>query len=467
MGLVVGENRDVEGIFDRSSVAVVGAGPAGVTAARALAALGHHVVLLFRPRRFGAAEGVSERAAEALRLAGCDEALDILGPALPRVSSWNGRSTPSGSECLVDRIRFDEAMRRGAARIGVACVEGHCDGWQEGEHGCRLFVRPKGVATFASEIAFVVDARGRAGSINRASSVRGAATTALSRSWTARRAPRGSALASFARGWCWLAAPEGSSAFLQLFVSSGRNDSPLRDGLEDAYGALLREVPEARDWLDGATPSSPVHARDATSILPGSVVSPRSLRVGDGAFAVDPLSGQGLFEAIATALAAAPVVNTLLRRAAAGALAKEFYRERIEDTFLRLARAGRDAYRAEQRWHDEPFWNERRAWPDDETARRPAGPATVRSVAVSEDGFIVSRPAIVTPDHPRGVWRLDSVELVPLLEFAVAHRSECDEDLVNRYAELSATPSASVARALEWLHRRGLVGTSTPRAPRI
>jgi 2-polyprenyl-6-methoxyphenol hydroxylase-like FAD-dependent oxidoreductase len=45
MGQVAGENRDVEGIFDRSSVAVVGGGPAGVTAARALAALGHRVVL--------------------------------------------------------------------------------------------------------------------------------------------------------------------------------------------------------------------------------------------------------------------------------------------------------------------------------------------------------------------------------------------------------------------------------------
>jgi flavin-dependent dehydrogenase len=464
MSRVAGEHRDVDCILDRSCVAVVGGGPAGVTAARALAALGHHVVLVARPRRFGAVEGVSERAAEALRLAGCEEALGVLGPALPRVSSWNGGSTPSGAEHLVDRARFDEALYRDAARAGVAYVEGHCDGWQESERGCRLFIRPKSARTFASEVAFAVDARGRASSSDRASSVRGAATTALSGSWTAPRAPRGSALASFPRGWCWLANPEDDTAFLQLFVSSERNDTPWRDRLDTAYEALLGEIHEARGWLEGATRCSALRARDATPILPGGAVSPRSLRVGDAAFAVDPLSGQGTFEAVATALAAAPVVNTLLRRASDRALAQEFYRERIEETFLRLARAGRDAYRAEQRWRDQPFWRERRSWPDDEPARRAGGPATIRSVAVSEEGYIVSRRAIVTPDHPRGVWRLDSVELVPLLEFAAAHPSDRDEDLVTGYAERSATPRESIARALEWLRRRELVETATPRA---
>ena len=159
-------------------------------------------------------------------------------------------------------------------------------------------------------------------------------------------------------------------------------------------------------------------------------------------------------------------MNTLLRRAADRALAEEFYRGRIEETFLRLTHAGRDAYRAETRWGDEPFWIARRGWPDDEPARQSAGPATIRAVPVSEDGFIVSRRAIVTPDHPRGVWRLDSVELVALLEFAATHRGESDEDLVAAYAERSATPSSSVERALEWLRSRGLVESATHPATR-
>jgi flavin-dependent dehydrogenase len=463
---VVRESRHLERALESSSIVVVGAGPAGVAAGRALTALGHRVVLVLRSRGHGAVEGVSERAAQALRLAGCEEALAILGPPLGRVSTWNGRSTPSGAEHLVDRGRFDDALRRDAAHAGVITVEGNCDGWQESEHGCRVLLRPKGGEASATEVAFVVDARGRAASVERSSSRRGAPTTALARSWTAPRSLPGSALASFARGWCWLAVPEAGPALLQIFVASEMNDPPLRQPLDGAYAALLREAPEARRWLDGASPCSAVYARDATPALAGGTVSLRTLRVGDAAFAVDPLSGQGLFEAIATALAAAPVVNTLLRRAADRALAEEFYRERIEEAFLRLSRAGRDAYRAETRWSDEPFWIARRGWPDDEPGRQAEGPATIRAVPVSEDGFIVSRRAIVTPDHPRGVWLLDSVELAALLEFAATHRGERDEDLVAGFAERTATPTSSVERAFDWLRRRGLVESATRPATR-
>jgi hypothetical protein len=208
--------------------------------------------------------------------------------------------------------------------------------------------------------------------------------------------------------------------------------------------------------LHDAAPRSDVEARDATPILGAPLVTPRSLRVGDAAFAPDPLSGQGVFEAIATGLAAAPVVNTIVRRPADAALAAEFHRRRIEDAFWRLARAGRDVYRAERRWTHSPFWSARRAWPDDESARGTSAPATIAPVPVSEDGFIVRREAIVTPDHPRGVWRLDGVELVPLLRFRSEHASLSDERIADGWRAGGSFDVAAVQRALGWLRQRGL-----------
>ena len=438
-------------------IAVVGGGPAGVIAGRGLAALGHRVVVFVHPRRHSAIEGVSERTANALRLASCEEALGMLGQALPRFSSWNGATVESGTEHLVERRRLDEALRRDAERAGVHVVEARCDGWEESERGGRLAARRTTGKALVTEAGFVVEARGRAAPLDRASAVRGPASTALARSWTAPGSIRGSALASFERGWCWLAAPEAGPANVQIVVSTESAELLSRRRLEDSYESLLREIPEAQPWLEGARPCSPVRARDATPILGGRLVSPRSLRVGDAAFAVDPLSGQGIFEAVATGLAAVPVVNTLLRRPQDCSLAEDFYRRRIEETFLRLARAGRDSYRAERRWGDSPFWGERRAWPDDEPGRAAAGPASVQTVAVSEDGYVVSRRAVVTPDHPRGVWRLDDVELVPLLEFAEARRGEAEQDVAAAYAARSGPPRPSVDRALSWLRHRGLI----------
>src|SRR6266542_4106327 len=90
-------------------VGVIGGGPAGIIAARGLAALGHRVVVFGHPRRHSAIEGVSERTVNALRLASCEKALEVIGPPLPRLTSWNGATVESGVEHLVERERLDEA----------------------------------------------------------------------------------------------------------------------------------------------------------------------------------------------------------------------------------------------------------------------------------------------------------------------------------------------------------------------
>jgi ATP-binding cassette subfamily B protein len=66
----------------------------------------------------------------------------------------------------------------------------------------------------------------------------------------------------------------------------------------------------------------------------GPVLSARS--------AVDPLSGNGIFQALSSAFLAPAVVNTLLRAPGQAALAKRFYQERLDHLFLRFARIGRD-----------------------------------------------------------------------------------------------------------------------------
>jgi flavin-dependent dehydrogenase len=438
-------------------IVVLGGGPAGTVAARGLAAFGYTVALVSSPRRHGSLEGVSERSAGALRSAGCDEAGRRLGVPLPRSSNWNGVAVTAGDEHLVERAALDEALRRDARCGEVTVVDAHADGVAETAEGFEIAGRDSSGEPFLLRAGFTVEARGRSVATAHKGRRRGPASTALGREWSLPPGSSGgSALVSFEDGWAWLAVAAGGHAFLQIVVSSSELKARSKRDLAPFFASLVEQVPAVRPRLRDASAGGTVEARDATPVLAPDLVGSRSLRIGDAAFAVDPLSGQGIFEAVATALAAPAVVNTMLRRPGDRALAEEFYARRVEDTFFRLARAGRDLYRGERRWSGRPFWKERQRWPDDEPVRRPKLPASIETRPVSADDFIVPRRVVVTPDHPRGVWQLDGVELVPLLEHATARRDVRGARLAAEHAEHTARPIAAVESALSWLRYRGL-----------
>jgi hypothetical protein len=191
------------------------------------------------------------------------------------------------------------------------------------------------------------------------------------------------------------------------------------------------------------------------------------IRIGDAALAMDPLAGHGVFEALASATTAVPVVRTLLEHPTEAASAFRFYRQRIDHTFLRLARIGRDFYALERRWQDEPFWRERRTWPDREPAHaRPGDPADAPAIEVMpvvEDGYIVEREVIVTADHPRGVWQVDGVPIVALLRHLCAGAPTDPAPLAEHFGRTSA----EIGTALGWLRFRGLLERDAKNAERI
>ena len=113
-------------------------------------------------------------------------------------------------------------------------------------------------------------------------------------------------------------------------VASGRGRLPPRRALTAYYTALLGTVREAPEWLAEARPLAAAVAREATPMAATPVLAETWLRVGDAALAVDPLSGHSIFVAIGGALAAAPVINTLLRRPEDGAPARRLYSERAK-----------------------------------------------------------------------------------------------------------------------------------------
>lgn len=294
----------------------------------------------------------------------------------------------------------------------------------------------------------------------RGFSSRRAGATALARLWTLPpgMAPR-TVVAAFRDGWAWFAAPGDGRAMVQLVLASGRGRMPSRRVLSRHYEERLRAVAEAGSWLEGATAKGTVGAREATPVMTAPLLGADMLRVGDAAFAIDPLSGHGVYAALGGALAAVAVINTLCKRPEAADAAQSLYLERGAQSFVRHGRIGRDFYARERRWPEHPFWSERRHWPDDEAAHPApdAAPPEIAERPVIEDGFVVRREVITTADLPRGVWQVDGVALVPLLALAQAMAPAASAEIARRAAAEMGRRPEQVATALDWLRYRGLV----------
>jgi flavin-dependent dehydrogenase len=442
-------------------VAVMGGGPAGCVTAIGLVRLGHRIALVTRPRRHQAFEGLSQRTLDGLEAAGCAQALATVGAEVRRQASWAGAAAEANSEFVVARDAFDAALVADAEAAGVQIRQGRVVKAAADAGRWQLDCKGTGGGEFGLGAAFLVEARGREAPAAGVRRRRGPPTTALSRLWRMPAgAPARTAVAAFAEGWAWLAAPGDGQAILQFMVASGRGRLPPRAALTDHYAALTDALPEAADWLDGADPDGAAFARESTATMAKPIQGENWLRLGDAALAVDPLSGHGIFVAIGGALAAAPVINTLLRRPEGSDAARRLYDERAEHDFLRLCRVGRDFYRQEGRWPEGRFWRERRAWPDGEPAHVPpfSAPPEVAEVPVIEDGLVTLRDAVVTPDHPRGIWQVAGVPLVPLLRLAADKQPAPPAEIRQAAAEALGGDPAAIETALGWLHYRRLIG---------
>ena len=427
-------------------ILVAGGGPAGCSVALELARLGHRILLITRLRQ-PAIEGLSERVLRALETAGCRRALAAIGPPVRREANWHGATTAANQEWVVARARFDAALLEDVAAAGVEIVAARiarsaleAGRWQtETGDGRRWCGR------------FLVEARGRPAPGRR---LRGPASTALARRFDGVPAHPRTAVAGFRRGWAWYASTGDGAGAVQIVLASAE-PLPKRPALPALFDAALDQVGPARGWLGRGHAVGEVvarHAEASRAVLP---VEEALLRVGDAALAIDPLSGHGVFEALASARAAAPVINTILRRPQDAAVARRFYEERVRLAFARFARIGRDFYRLEQRWPGAPFWQVRRGWPDDLPAHAPAAasPPQIQTRPVVEDGFVAARAVIVTADQPRGVWQVDGVPLVALLRAVQAGEVLSLEAASRRFARAPG----QVETALAWLRYRGLL----------
>jgi flavin-dependent dehydrogenase len=437
-------------------IVVLGGGPAGAATAVGLARLGERVVLVGEPRRFAAVEGVSARVIDALRGLRFTGALSSFAPPSPRCVTWNGVRSAANQECLVDRQRLDHALLDDVERLGIAVVRGRIADVAQTAKGYEVEVEEPGRRRTLSA-HFLVEARGRAAPAAGLPRVRGVETVSLLQYWQGPPVGTRSAVQSVADGWAWMAALADGRRYLQLTVDVASAMLPVKKDLAAFCAARFRAMDAAQPFLYDAEPVGAPHARTSTPVLSECVAGSNWIRVGDAAMAVDPLSGNGIFQTLSSALQAPAVVATLLHNPVEAELAERFHQDRIEHLFYRFARTGRDFYAQETHRMQNPFWKARLGWPDAAPLHVSVTPDSVRVARrpVVHNGRIVEDEVVVTSDQPLGVWHLDGFQVAPLLRLVRESASEASpEALLEQYGGIDGPRATRVAA---WMRAQGWI----------
>jgi len=343
----------------QADVCVIGGGPAGSSLAAQLSALGNRVVLVERAKfpRSHLGESLTPGVRALLHSMGAGEVLQKSG-ALPVRSvqvNWEGgpreRIDPQGRGSLVDRGRFDALLLEHARAVGVHVMQpaafrkcAECaDGWQ--------ITVMRGVETILINARFLADASGRAFATRGRKRRTGARTTAYYAYWQGSNLPRQPRIEAGDDAWYWgVPIPDGT--YNTLVFADPRTCTLDSVQQRIAQSSLLQGCRDIHL-------ASPVRAADATAYLDEESVTYCSIRVGDAALAIDPLSSSGVQKAIQTALSGAVVVNTLLHRQESRGAALDFYRSCVTEASERHRRWANEYYAAATATRSGRFWQQR------------------------------------------------------------------------------------------------------------
>lgn len=456
--------------MNAAEICVLGAGPAGTALAARLARLGHDVVVVERHRfprpRVGEslgpgiwplldALGVRERVAAAGFVRSARARIRWQpGPAADRV-------VPDG--LTVDRGAFDTILLDNARDAGATVLQPTragrprrvAEGWAVPVDGRVLRAR------------FVADATGRHRVLGGSRTPVAPPTLALHTMWRGglpqdRPQTRIDVLAD---GWLWGAhLPDGgfrAMAFLDPRTLTGRDRERL-------YHRLLGASPMFAEILAGATPTGPVRTCDATSYVAADPVDASTVKVGEAAFTIDPLSSSGVQAAIQTGLAAGAVAHTVLTPGGDTQAALRYYADLVAHTVARHAATATALYAEHETHADTTFWRCRSTGTPPVPAPGPpptplaellpqpvrlAADAALEAVPCLVANGVELRRALTHPTLNRPVAFLGGTELAPFLDILAAAPSlACALDIWDRSPSGGHGPHIAT-----WLARHGLV----------
>jgi len=339
----------------------------------------------------------------------------------------------ANGEFVVQRDTLDFALLQDARDAGVDVVNAHVLWTRQVDQTWVVLASDDKGQNIQIHADFLVEARGRNAPKSRPDEHSSMRTIALIRQFMSAKCNEALTFSEpFENGWAWATRSRGGLCSIQLVLGTDSIAERSSESLESIHGRMYRKLEYLPGAIGDLIPTGPAHSRGIQPVLRGGVAGMTSLRVGDAAYCVDPLSGHGMYEAISGAFAAAPTINTLLHVPGSAELAIRFYQSRATRIYFQRVSAGGHFYSLGGRWEMSPFWAQATdiAVPSQSASEGALGLARR---AVIDGGVIQEKEVLVTAEHPEGIRFVAGTNLVDLLRSPnAAERIEALRDDLSR-----------------------------------
>jgi len=364
---------------DRVEIAILGAGPAALSAAIVLRQSGVNVTVIGQPRQgqFGIGESIPGATRRIFQRLGLGEVEAFLGAENVRrcsanLSSWGHADwdaqdsirNPEGGGWHILRRDFEQRLLQFAARIGVDIRQARLTELQDNGATYRLYAKTKQGET-TIDAPFLIDATGRqawlvrrlAGApksysqqfavlawMNSPDTDKDNATRIKAVEngwWYSARLPKGSRVVAF----------QGLPETVQAYYKS-----------PDQFLCALSDSELLPKACQPISLIAPLQTSDASVKLAPKIAGPRWLAIGDAAQSFDPLSAQGLYFSFYSAISGAEAAIDVRSNPENAREVMADYCRKVADVFQTNQAARSLFYAQENRFPNSPYWQAQKGW---------------------------------------------------------------------------------------------------------